>query len=154
VVNVVGEHHRKGEIDFDDLMFEQKPYNAGTASNQAQLARVMFTYELARRLEGTRVTANCVHPGAVLTEAHKELPWYLRLLIHTLMRPGFVKFEKGAEPILYLATSSETEGVKGKYYKRLKQVDSSPESYNTEAAARLWEVSAQLTGTFQVDADQ
>jgi NAD(P)-dependent dehydrogenase (short-subunit alcohol dehydrogenase family) len=147
VVNVAGDYHRKATINFDDLMSE-KDYNGMRANNQAKLALILFTYELARRLEGTGVTANCLHPGAVATGGvlkDPDISWFARLM-YTLMKPFFLSPEKGAQTSIYLASSPEVEGITGKYFVKRRAVASSPESYDLGIATRLWEISARLTG--------
>jgi retinol dehydrogenase-14 len=147
VVNVAGAYHAKGKIEFDDLQGE-RDYNGARANNQAKLALVLFTYELARKLEGTGVTANCLHPGAVATnlvEKDKDYPAFLRFA-YKLFKPFAKSPEKGAETSLYLASSPEVEGVTGKYFVNKKAEPSSPESYDAALAARLWEVGAELAG--------
>jgi len=147
VVNVAGEYHRKATIQFDDLMSEQD-YNGNRANNQAKLALILFTYELARRLEGTGVTVNCLHPGAVATDAplkDPNLPSFAGLM-YRLVRLFFLSPEKGAQTSLFLATSPEVEGVTGQYFIKKAPVESSPESYDVTIAKHLWEVSLKLTG--------
>jgi NAD(P)-dependent dehydrogenase (short-subunit alcohol dehydrogenase family) len=147
VVNVAGDFHRKATIQFDDLMSE-KDYNGIRANNQAKLALILFTYELARRLDGSGVTANCLHPGAVATDAplkDPDLPSFSRFM-YKLVRVFFASPEKGAETSIYLATSPEIEYVSGKYFIKKTRVASSPESYDEEIARRLWKVSEELTG--------
>ncbi len=147
VVNVAGDYHRKATINFDDLMSE-KDYNGMRANNQAKLALILFTYELARRLDGTGVTANCLHPGAVATGGplkDPDLSSFARMM-YALVKPFFLSPEKGAETSIYLASSPEVEGITGKYFVKKRAVASSPESYDLDIARRLWEISAQLTG--------
>lgn len=147
VVNVAGEFHRKATIRFGDLMSE-KDYNGIQANNQAKLALILFTYELSRRLAGSGVTVNCLHPGAVNTDAplkDPDLSPFARSM-YSLVRPFFLSPEKGAETSVFLAASSQVEGVSGKYFIKKAEVGSSPESYREEIARRLWEVSVQLTG--------
>ena len=146
VVNVAGDFHRKATIQFDDLMSE-KDYNGIRANNQAKLALILFTYELARRLDGTRVTANCLHPGAVATDGplkDPDLPAFSRAM-YKMVRLFFASPERGAETSIYLSTSSEVEKVSGKYFIKKTPVESSPESYDEEIARRLWKVSEELT---------
>jgi NAD(P)-dependent dehydrogenase (short-subunit alcohol dehydrogenase family) len=145
VVNVAGDFHRKATIRFEDLMFE-KDYSGFRANNQAKLALILFTYELARRLEGSGVTVNCLHPGAVATDGPLKdpgLPAFSRLL-YKMVRPFFLTPEKGAETALHLASSPEVEGITGRYFIKKKPAKSSPESYDMEVAKRLWEVSSRL----------
>jgi NAD(P)-dependent dehydrogenase (short-subunit alcohol dehydrogenase family) len=147
IVNVSGTYHRKATMDFDDLMCE-KDYSASRANNQAKLALILFTYELARRLEGTGVTANCLHPGVVATSLVEKDPDYspFSRFIYKLFKPFLASPKKGAETSIYLASSPEVEGVTGEYFVKKAAVESSPESYDMAIARRLWEVSAELTG--------
>lgn len=147
VVNVAGDFHRKARIDFEDLMSE-KAYSGTAANNQAKLALILFTYELARRLEGTSVTANCLHPGPTATDGplnDPDLPAFSRVM-YRLVRVFFQSPGKGAETSIYLASAPEVEGVTGKYFIKKRAVASSPESYDVAIARRLWDVSAHLTG--------
>jgi NAD(P)-dependent dehydrogenase (short-subunit alcohol dehydrogenase family) len=146
VVNVAGDFHRKAAIHFGDLMFE-KGYSGFRANNQAKLALILFTYELARRLEGTGVTVNCLHPGAVRTDGPLKDPDLspLSRFLYRTVRPFFLSPEKGAQTAIYLASSPEVEGVTGRYFIKKKPVKSSPESYDTDIARRLWDASAGLT---------
>ena len=151
VVNVAGDFHRKASIHFDDLMSE-RDYNGFRANNQAKLALILFTYELARRLEGTGVTVNALHPGAVATDAVSKDPdvnAYSRFM-YSLFKPFFQSPEKGAETSLFLASSPEIEGITGKYFIKKKAVSSSPESYDADIARRLWDASMKLTELNQV----
>jgi NAD(P)-dependent dehydrogenase (short-subunit alcohol dehydrogenase family) len=147
VVNVAGEYHRKATIDFDDLIF-QREYSGVRASNRSKLALILFTYELARRLEGTGVTANCLHPGAVATGAPLKDPDLSSLsrLAYRLVKPFFLSPARGAETSIYLASAPEVEGVTGKYFVKKAAVESSPESHDQAVARRLWDVSAGLAG--------
>ncbi len=147
VVDVSGTYHRKATMDFDNLMGEQG-YSASGANNQAKLALILFTYELARRLEGTGVTANCLHPGAVATGLVEKDPDYSAFLrfLYKIFKPFLSSPEKGAETSIYLASSPEVERVTGNYFEKKAEAKSSPESYDVAIARRLWEVSAKLTG--------
>ena len=143
IVSVSSEAERGGKINFDDLQ-SHKRYSAMSAYSQSKLANIMWTYELARRLEGTGVTANCLHPGAVATSFGNSIPlmnWVYRLGGRFMRTP-----EKGAETVIYLASSPEVEGVTGTYFQDCKPIKSVPRSYDREAARRLWQVSAELTG--------
>ena len=120
---------------------------ATKANNQAKLALVLFTYELARRLEGTGFTVNTLHPGAVATrlvEKDPDYPPVLRLF-YKLFKPFLASPAKGAATSIYLASSSEVEGVTGKYFEKKKETESSPESSDVAIARRLWDVSEELT---------
>ena len=146
VVNVAGIFHKRGHVDLDDLDFEKRGFDMMAVNNASQLCRVLFTFELARRLEGTGVTANAVHPGAVLTGAQKVLPPGIKLLIHTVMRPGFVKPPKGAEPVYRLIVEPDLAEVSGQFFRRKRQAPSSDEAYDEELAAGLWAKSAERCG--------
>jgi NAD(P)-dependent dehydrogenase (short-subunit alcohol dehydrogenase family) len=144
IVNVASEAHRFGRLDFDDLGHERH-YRAMRAYGTSKLANILFTYELARRLEGSGVTANCVHPGAVATGLGQNNGRVATLLTRVLA-PFFRTPEQGAETSIYVATSPALEGVSGRYFARSREVRSSPASYEEAAARRLREVSARLTG--------
>jgi len=142
VVNLIGQAYRKGLIDFDVILSE-KTYSAFKASINAHLAKAIFSNELARRLEGTGVTSNCADPGAVRTQLQKKLPWYIQLL-GAPMRIFFASPEKGARTQVYLASSSEVEGVTGKYFKNMKEREFTKEANNENVARRLWNMSEEM----------
>jgi len=144
IVNVASQVEGMGSIDFDDLGRERS-YVPTAAYAQSKLANVLFTRELALRLRGTGVTANCLHPGVIAT----------RLLDDYLRRPKALGFwtrmrspppTEGARTSVYLAASSEVQGVTGKYFVNCKAVPSSARSQDPALARRLWDVSAQLVG--------
>jgi retinol dehydrogenase 12 len=143
IVNVASDSHRGARIDFDDLQAERK-YSGFKAYGQAKLANVLFTYELARRLEGSGVTANALHPGFVATNIGRNNGPLARLAM-TLAHLKAISPEEGARTGLYLAASPEVEGVSGKYYTRGKPVPSDPASYDQETAQRLWKISSEMT---------
>jgi retinol dehydrogenase-12 len=147
VVNVASASHRGARIDFDDL--EKKcGYRGMQAYGQSKLGNVLFTYELAGRLEhagySERVTANCLHPGFVATNLAGDNGPLVRLFLPLLRLFGRTP-EEGAQTSIYLATSPEVEGVTGKYFVDCRAVRSDPVSYDQAIAERLWEVSADLT---------
>ena len=145
VVTVSSAAHKDAEINFADLQGEQRYATFGFgAYSQSKLANVLFTYELARRLEGTGVTANCLHPGVVATGIFRDTPLWLRTGL-ALARPLILGSAQGADTVLYLATAPEVAEVSGRYFEKRKPVQSSPLSYDTEVARRLWEVSEALT---------
>lgn len=142
IINVSSKVHEGAFLNFNDLLSERS-YRPSHVYAWTKLANVLFTYELARRLEATRVTANCLHPGAVATNLLADyLPNTLRFMTKIIG----VSAEKGARTSLYLATSPEVEGVSGKYFVNQQPVPSSKVSYDRTAARRLWEASAKLTG--------
>lgn len=144
VVNVSSDAHRGVTLNFDDLQNE-KNYQGFKVYGQSKLCNVLFTYELARRLEGTRVTANALHPGFVATNfATNNGRLYtigMRLMSFLAKSP-----QKGAQTSIHLASSPEVEGVNGKYFTNLQAVESSPISYNRPTAEQLWQVSLALIG--------
>jgi NAD(P)-dependent dehydrogenase (short-subunit alcohol dehydrogenase family) len=134
-----------GSVDFDDLMGEQA-YSGQRAYNQSKLANVMFTYELARRLEGTDVTATAAHPGMTNTAFSAEDPSRIFAPLVAVMRPFMRTPAKGAETPIYLASSPEAAGISGKYFADRAPKESNRSSYDQAAAGRLWDVSASLVG--------
>jgi NAD(P)-dependent dehydrogenase (short-subunit alcohol dehydrogenase family) len=160
IINLTSGAQVMGKINFDDLE-GKKRYDGQAAYNQSKLANVLFTYELARRLAphlpsayvkegagqaGSGVSVNCVHPGAVRTNYGRENPTRLLRVVIPLLAPLLRTPEKGAETVLYLATSPEVEGVTGKYFVDKRARPSSKRSYDTQVAARLWQVSEEMTG--------
>ena len=143
IINVASDAHVGMKINFDDLMGE-KSFAGWRAYGQSKLANIMFTYELARRLEGTGVTANALHPGVVATNFGRNnsnwFGWGVKLLA-----PFFITPEKGARTSVYLASSPEGEGVSGKYFAKSKPRKSTKWSYKVDAQKQLWEVSEKLT---------
>ena len=144
IVTVSSGAHGMGRIDFDDLQ-AQRNYQGQRAYNQSKLANVMFTYELARRLAGTGITANVLHPGVVRTRFAAEDPGRMRGLI-PIARLFMKTPERGAATPVFLASSPEVEGVTGTYFVNSKPTRSAELSYDTHAAARLWSVSSKLVG--------
>ncbi len=145
IVNVSSDAHGGGKLNFDDLQAEQG-YSGMRAYGQSKLANVMFTYELARRLEGSGVTANVLHPGVVRTGFASEDSSILWRLSIPLMRLFMKSPEKGAATSVYLASSPEVEGVTGTFFIDSKPKKSSKASYDTATQARLWQVSVDLIG--------
>ncbi|HEX2756492.1 MAG TPA: SDR family oxidoreductase [Candidatus Limnocylindrales bacterium] len=145
VVTVSSGAQSMGRIDFDDLMGERK-YSGQRAYNQSKLANVMFTYELARRLEGSGVTATVLHPGVTSTAFSAEDPARAFAPLVAVLRPFMRSPERGADTAVHLASSPEVEGVSGRYFADRKARTSHRSSYDTATTARLWRVSADLVG--------
>jgi retinol dehydrogenase 14 len=145
IVTISSGAQSMGKIDFDDLMGERK-YSGQQAYNQSKLANVMFTYELARRLGGTGVSANALHPGVTRTAFGAEDPTGTMAPLIAVLRPFMKSPEQGADTAVYLASSPDVEGVTGRYFAGRKAKKSNRSSYDTAVAARLWEVSADLVG--------
>lgn len=142
IVNVSSVAHYNGTINFEDLNME-KGYGGWKAYQQSKLALVLFTRELARRLQGTGVTANSLHPGTVATNIWSR-PAGPMGFIMALPKLFMTSAKKGAETVVYLASSPSAESVSGEYWEKLKIKKSSPESYDETVAKKLWDVSEQL----------
>jgi NAD(P)-dependent dehydrogenase (short-subunit alcohol dehydrogenase family) len=134
-------------LDLDNLQGE-RGYNFFGAYTRSKLANIMFTYELARRLEGTRVTANCLSPGPARTHFGDNMTGFPRVFSRVMKRmPIFKSPQQAASTSIYLASSPEVADVSGKFFIHGKAVASKPVTYDTELAARLWTASEQLTST-------
>lgn len=145
VVNVASRAHYRGHVNFDDLQ-SQHGYNGMRVYGMSKLMNVLFTYELARRLQGTNVTANCLHPGFVASNFAGNNGWFVRFGMKFMS--GRISVEDGAKCSIYLASSPDVQGVSGKYFNYdLKETRSSDESYDEAEAKRLWDVSEQLVAT-------
>lgn len=135
IVSVASIAHWNARVDWNNLQGERR-YDGFQAYALSKLGIILFTYALARRLQGTRVTANCLHPGVIRTK---------------LLRAGFGDYpggtpEEGARTSVYLATSPDVENVSGRYFERCKPARSSPQSYDTKLQERFWQVSEKLVG--------
>jgi retinol dehydrogenase-14 len=145
VVTVSSNVQAIGRIDYEDLQGE-RPYSGARAYNQSKLANLLFTYELARKLPATLVTANALHPGVVRTSFGAEDPGGVQRLFTPFMRPFMKATGRGAATSIHLASAPDLEQVTGRYFASSKPRRSSSRSYDQAAAARLWQVSAGLTG--------
>jgi len=143
IVNVASGAHYDAALDFDDLQNE-RAYDPGKAYRESKLANVLFTFELARRLAGTGVTANAADPGNVWTNFFKAARLNPLKLAYLRLRASSP--EEGARTIIYLASSPEVEGVSGKYYYACQPATPSAYAQDEAAAARLWAASAALVG--------
>ena len=145
VVTVASVGHRHGTLDFDDLGYE-RGYSIMKAYARSKLANVLFAAELARRLEGTGVTSNSLHPGAVATNIWSGAPLWAKPIILLLFRPFFISAEKGGSYIVRLAASPELEGVTGKYFEEGRRVEPAPLAQDAALARGLWDVSGSMVG--------
>ncbi|MBN1371421.1 MAG: SDR family oxidoreductase [Anaerolineaceae bacterium] len=143
IVNVSSRSHARARINFEDMQL-RSGYTGLHAYERSKLAIVLFTYELARRLQGTGVTANALHPGVVATGFALDGGGVMGLVTR-LFRFGFMTPKQGAQTSIYLATSPKVEGITGKYFVRCKSVRSSPASYDEATASRLWRWSEERT---------
>lgn len=150
IVNVASRAHNGVELQFDDLQ-HQRRYVGWLAYKRSKLANLLFTYELARRLadnngaNGDGLTVNALHPGFVATNIgarHGFIPG----ILWRAASLAAIDVERGADTSVYLASAPEVEGITGRYYSKCKPVTSSAASYHREAARRLWEISAEMTG--------
>jgi retinol dehydrogenase 14 len=145
VVTVSSAAQGLGRIDFDDLQGEHR-YSGQRAYPQSKLANVMFTYQLARRLQDTGVTATVLHPGVVRTAFGAEDRSAVFAAVVPMIRLFMKTPQQGAATSIYLASSPDVEGVTGQYFVDCKPMTSNKDSYDTAAATRLWRVSADLVG--------
>ena len=141
IINVSSAAHRMAKMDFDDLQSEKRKYRLMKIYGASKLALMLFSYELSRKLEGTSVTVNTLHPGVVNTNLGQDQSSFSQ----GFAKLFFKKPEKGAETSIYLASSQEVEGITGKYFAKKQQKQSSEESYNEDYAKRLWKLSAEMT---------
>jgi NAD(P)-dependent dehydrogenase (short-subunit alcohol dehydrogenase family) len=144
VINVSSGVHSGATLDFEDLQGDRS-YRANRAYGQSKLANILFTYELARRLNGTGITVNCLHPGVIGTQLLAD---YMGAPpgAGAVARTFGATPERGAATSIYLASSPEVAGVTGRYFEDKRARRSSQESYDEAAARRLWEISERLTG--------
>lgn len=150
IVNVASDvHHGVKTLNFEEIE-RQRGFSLVSGYAQSKLANILFTYELARRLEGTGVTANTLHPGVVASNFGLNNGWWFRP-IRALLNRFSISVEEGATTSLHVATSPTLEGVTGKYFDKSKEAPSSPASHDRDAARRLWELSerwvAETLGT-------
>jgi retinol dehydrogenase 14 len=144
IITTSSEAERWGNIDFDDLQSRRK-YRGFPVYGMTKLMNIMFTYELAERLEGTGVTATCMHPGAVATNFGKNNKGPMTLFFR-LSKPFMRTPEQGADTLIYLASSWDVEGVSGKYYSDRKWIEPKEVAHDPGARRKLWSVSEELTG--------
>lgn len=145
IVNVSSGAYKIGRMHWDDPSLG-RGYHVVKGYAQSKLANVLFTTELARRLEGTGVTANCLHPGAVATNIGIDRTTGFGKRLVGLLRPFFLTAEKGAETAVYLASSPEVRGITGQYFYKKRAQPLTPKGKDRAAASRLWEWSEQQVG--------
>jgi retinol dehydrogenase-14 len=144
VVTVASIGHRRGTLDFDDLGYA-RGYSIMKAYTRSKLANVLFAAELARRLAGTGVTSNSLHPGTVDTSIWSGAPRWAQPFI-ALFRPAFISAEQGAAHVVRLVTDPQLEGVTGAYFEKARRVDPAPLARDEALARRLWDESSALVG--------
>lgn len=145
IITVASATHVGKHVPFDDLTHE-KGYKPLNVYAESKLMAIMLTYELARHLEGTGVTANTLHPGVVATNFGKDARGSIWPVMVTLMAPFSLSPEKGAQTALYLASSPDVVNVSGQYFVKSRPARSSDASYDVSAQQRLWAICERLTG--------
>lgn len=144
IVNVSSNSHYSGKIDFENLQGEKSYSVLGMYAN-TKLYNVLFTYELARRLKGSQITANCLHPGVIRTQiGNKNTNWFTGLAWQLAAGMRGIPVEQGAATSIYLASSPDVQGISGRYFEKCKEKQSALVSYDEALAARLWQVSENL----------
>lgn len=144
IINVSSDAHRGGSMKFDDLNLE-KGFNGFAAYSQSKLANLLFTYELARRLDNSGITVNAMHPGMVRTGFGHNNNFIISIIMRLFFLAGRTP-EQGADTVVYMATSPDLTEVTGKYFKDRKPIASTAASHDEAAQARFWDISAEMTG--------
>ncbi len=142
IINVSSDAHTSGKIEFDNLQGE-RAYGFKTYGN-SKLANILFTMELARRLEGTGVTVNALHPGLVATNFGKNSGGVIAALFGIIAPLVALSPAKGAETSIYLASSPSVDGITGKYFYRSQVTPAAPQATDMVVARKLWDVSAEM----------
>ena len=143
IINVSSDVHSSGKIDFDNLQGERFYSSFGPYGN-SKLANILFTTELARRLEGTGVTGNALHPGFTSTGFGKNNPGFLMKIMGVLVPLIARSPEKGAGTSIYLASSPEIQSITGKYFVDCKVTQPAPQATDMAVARKLWDISAEM----------
>ncbi|XP_040285524.1 retinol dehydrogenase 13 isoform X2 [Bufo bufo] len=148
IINVSSLAHIVGDIDLEDLNWEKKKFNTKAAYCQSKLANVLFTNELAKRLQGTGVTVNSLHPGVADTELGRHTGMHKSTFSSSVLAPIFwfliKSARQAAQPSVYLAVAEDLQGTTGKYFNALKEKEPAKQALDEETAKKLWEESAKL----------
>jgi len=145
IVNVASTAHQSGVIDLDDLNSRKSTYSGWQAYANSKLMNVLFTYELARRLDGTSITANCVHPGVIHTNLLNNYSWVLSRLFHAL-QVFFKQPTDGADTPVFLATDPAVARISGHYFSNREPTDTNEISYDRDLQRGLWDATAEISG--------
>jgi NAD(P)-dependent dehydrogenase (short-subunit alcohol dehydrogenase family) len=145
IVSTASGAHRRAKLDFDDLQ-SRRGYSGFAVYSKSKLCNILFTRELARRIAGTGVTANCLHPGFVATRFGDDSGGLMRTVLKVAKPIGAISPEEGAKTIIYLASSPQVADVSGVYFHECKPATPTAEARNDEDAKRLWEMSEQIAG--------
>jgi len=146
IVTVASMAYRRGTIDLDDPNWERRKYEPLGAYSSSKLANILFTRELARRLEGSRVTANCLHPGVVATNIFNQLGWIGRAFT-LLARPLLLSAKDGAKTTVHLAASPDVAAVSGRFFEKCREKPLDPNALDDAKGRALWELSERLAAT-------
>jgi NAD(P)-dependent dehydrogenase (short-subunit alcohol dehydrogenase family) len=144
IVNVASEAHHRGSIRFDDLMSE-KAYAGWRAYSDSKLANILFTSELARRLAGSSVTTNSLHPGVIASGFARNNAGFVGL-VAKLAAPFLMSSEEGAKTTIFLATDPSVAATTGRYFTKSRPKTPSREARNAAIAKRLWDATEELVG--------
>ena len=144
IINVASTAHRRGEFDPDNIQL-QSGYDNWKAYGNSKLFNILFTKELADRLNDTDVTANSLHPGVIASNFGQSSTWFVKVF-YKLAAPFMKDNREGAETTIYLATSPEVEEVSGAYFSNCKVATPSKAARDPEAAKKLWEISEETCG--------
>ena len=145
IVNTASDAHAREPLDFADLQME-KGYRFRGAYGRSKLCNILFTRELSRRLAGTGVTVNCLHPGFIATGLGQRDNFFLGILVWIAMALRAKPLEKGAETIVYLASSPEVEGISGQYFVDRRPASPTRDAQDNDSARQLWAESDRLAG--------
>jgi NAD(P)-dependent dehydrogenase (short-subunit alcohol dehydrogenase family) len=147
IVSTASGAHRAAKLDFDDLQFASRKYATFAVYGTSKLCNILFTRELAKRLVVTGVTANCLHPGVVGTRfGSNNANGFITRLLRSAIMWNAISPEDGARTIIHLASSPDVAAISGAYFDKCKVTDPTPAAQDDAAAARLWDVSAKISG--------
>ncbi|MCB9136564.1 MAG: SDR family oxidoreductase [Anaerolineales bacterium] len=151
IINVSSTAHMSGDMNFNDLGYEHGRYTGWSAYARSKLANVLFTYELARRLNGSNITVNTLHPGFVASDFafnnFRGLLWPVRPFYWLFQKFSAITPEEGADTMIYLASAPEVAGTTGKYFYKRREKRTLEVSYDEEVAKKLWEISEKMVGS-------
>jgi NAD(P)-dependent dehydrogenase (short-subunit alcohol dehydrogenase family) len=145
IIATASDAHHRAKLDFDDLQSKQG-YSGFAVYSKSKLMNVLFARELARRLAGTGITANSLHPGFVATRFGDQSGGLVSALVRVAKPVGAISPEEGAKTIVYLAASGEVANVSGQYFYKCAPATPSPEARKDDDARRLWDISAKISG--------
>lgn len=145
IVSTASDAHKGAKLNFDDLQ-SAKSYSGFGVYGKSKLANILFNRELARRIEGTGVTANCLHPGFVATRFGDQSGGIVSVAVRVVKPIGAISPEKGAQTMIYLASSPEVANVSGEYFYKCKLATPTAEAQDDASAKRLWDASVKLSG--------